>query len=79
MSLINNCKIILELYVDELIAKTANGKGTPTILKENFATALVDGNNLLGAVVGTFCMELAIRKAKEHGVGFVTCRGKFNN
>ncbi|KAJ7358807.1 hypothetical protein OS493_021594 [Desmophyllum pertusum] len=26
-------------------------------------------------VVGNFCMELAIKKAKEHGIGWVVCKG----
>lgn len=39
------------------------------------ATALVDGENALGQVVGKFCMELAIEKAKCFGIGMVTARG----
>ena len=27
-------------------------------------------------VIGTFCMDLAIKKAKEVGIGWVTCTGK---
>ena len=54
-------------------------------VKETAATALVDGNNSLGAVVGNFAMGVAIRsvinhpaprrKARETGVGWVTVRG----
>ena len=29
---------------------------------------------MLGAVVGNFCMDLAIKLAKEHGVGWVTAK-----
>ena len=61
--------------MDELIAKTTRAKGTPQILKQSIATALVDGCNLLGAVVGAFCMELAIEKAKQCGVGLITVKG----
>uniref|UniRef100_A0A8C6SIR4 Malate dehydrogenase n=1 Tax=Neogobius melanostomus TaxID=47308 RepID=A0A8C6SIR4_9GOBI len=39
------------------------------------ATALVDGQNLLGPVVGNFCMNLALKKAKEVGIGWVVARG----
>ena len=35
----------------------------------------MDGNNLLGPVVGNFCIDLAIRKAKEAGIGWVVARG----
>ncbi|XP_025085002.1 uncharacterized protein LOC112558645 [Pomacea canaliculata] len=47
----------------------------PTIVKETVATALVDGNNLMGPVVGTFAMDLAIRKAKHAGIGWVSVKG----
>lgn len=44
-------------------------------LQEQAGTAWVDGNNLLGPVVGNFCMDLAIKKAKEAGVGWVVAKG----
>ncbi len=52
--------------------KVADPKATPTVLKEFGATAWVDGNNGLGVVIGEFCMQLAMQKAKEHGVGWVS-------
>ena len=42
-----------------------------TIVKETDTTALVDGNLGLGLYIGPYCMQLAIDKAKKHGVGFV--------
>lgn len=45
------------------------------ILKQKGATAWVDGQNLLGPVVGNYCAELSIKLAKEHGVGWVVCKG----
>ena len=41
---------------------TVNSTGEPLIVKESPATALVDGNNLLGPAVGNFSMSLAIEK-----------------
>ncbi|KAG7273436.1 hypothetical protein CRUP_023661 [Coryphaenoides rupestris] len=49
--------------------------GEPVVEKETGATALVDGKNLLGPVVGNFCMALALKKAKEAGVGWVVAHG----
>lgn len=46
----------------------------PTIIKQKGATAWVDGNNGLGAVVGHFCTQLVIQLAREHGVGWVVCK-----
>lgn len=42
-----------------------------SIVKETDTTALVDGNLGLGLYIGPYCMQLAIDKAKKHGVGFV--------
>ncbi|XP_037045189.1 uncharacterized oxidoreductase YjmC-like [Bradysia coprophila] len=64
----------LEMYINELDDGTANGSATPTILKQTPATAWVDGENGLGAVVGNFCMDLAIKKAKNIGVGWVCAK-----
>lgn len=36
---------------------------------------MVDGQNGLGQIVGKYCMELAIKKAKEYGIGMVSARG----
>lgn len=65
----------IELYIKDLQSGTCKGQGEPIVLKESPATALVDGQNLLGAVVGKFCMEKAIEKAKACGIGWVVCRG----
>jgi len=44
------------------------------IVRETKATALLDGEQSLGQVVGVKAMNLAIRKAKETAVGLVTVR-----
>jgi len=44
------------------------------VLKETDTTALLDGNLGLGLYIGPHCMNLAIEKAKKHGVGFVACK-----
>ncbi|XP_046454278.1 uncharacterized oxidoreductase YjmC-like isoform X2 [Daphnia pulex] len=62
----------LEMYVQDISTKICDGNAIPTIEKEKFSTALVNGQNSLGPVVGNFCMNLAIEKAKKHGVGWVT-------
>ncbi|ETN74044.1 malate/L-lactate dehydrogenase [Necator americanus] len=42
---------------------------------ERAGSAWVDGKNLLGPVVGNFCMDLAVKKAKDAGVGWVVAKG----
>ena len=59
------------MYVRDVKAGTTNSRDEPFIKKESLSTALVDGNNTLGPVVGNFCMRLAIKKAKEAGIGMV--------
>ncbi|XP_078076944.1 putative oxidoreductase YjmC [Mustelus asterias] len=65
----------LELYVKDLKAGICAKGGEPIIEKSTVATALVNGSNLLGPVVGNFCMDLAIQKAKEVGIGWVAAYG----
>ncbi|GAV00220.1 hypothetical protein RvY_11102 [Ramazzottius varieornatus] len=65
----------LDMYVNDLKGGRCRSKGEPKIVKEGASTALVDGQNLLGGVVGKFAMDTAIRKAKESGVGWVSAYG----
>merc|ERR1739838_511977 len=65
----------MDMYVKDIKSGICAKDGEPVIEKETVATALVDGRNLLGPVVGNFCMELAIRKAKEVGIGWVVAHG----
>ncbi|CAI4228572.1 unnamed protein product [Auanema sp. JU1783] len=65
----------LDMYVRDLQQKTTACSGEPTVLNDKAATAWVNGNNLLGPVVGNYSMDLAIRKAKEVGVGWVVAKG----
>jgi hypothetical protein len=65
------------MYVNDVKKGICDGKGEATLLKETAATAFVDGNNALGPTVANFCMKLAIKKAKEVGVGWVVAKGPF--
>lgn len=70
--------VFSEMYVNDVKQKVCDGSAVPTITKESVSTALVHGNNGLGPVVGNFCMDLAIKKAKETGIGWVCTRGMSN-
>ncbi|XP_070561660.1 ureidoglycolate dehydrogenase (NAD(+))-like [Ptychodera flava] len=65
----------LDMYTDCLQKGTTVSDKEPVIVKETVATGYVDGNNILGPVVGKFCMQLAIEKAKEAGIGWVVANG----
>ena len=62
------------MYLADIEGKTTDANAKPVVLKESPATAWVDGNNGLGPVVGNFCMQLAIEKAKSVGVGWVAAK-----
>ncbi|XP_063686888.1 LOW QUALITY PROTEIN: uncharacterized oxidoreductase YjmC-like [Bolinopsis microptera] len=65
----------LEMYCEDYQRGTSDKDASPVTEKETAATALVNGNNCLGATVGKYCMNLAIQKSKEIGVGVVTAKG----
>ena len=65
----------LEMYVGEIKKGEVEPQIRPQIVNETPAIACVDGRNGLGMVVGRYCMELAIKKAKEMGIGWVVARG----
>jgi LDH2 family malate/lactate/ureidoglycolate dehydrogenase len=46
----------------------------PKVVRDEGTTAVVDGQQALGHHTAALAMELALAKARAHGVGFVTCR-----
>lgn len=68
--------ILPDMYVKDIQSGICAKDGEPVVEKESAGTALVDGKNLLGPVVGNFCMQLAIKKAKEAGIGWVVAHGE---
>ncbi|KAJ0173992.1 hypothetical protein K1T71_010138 [Dendrolimus kikuchii] len=65
----------LEFYLKDITIGACVPKNKPKILKENLSTAWVDANSVLGATASHFGMDIAIKKAKETGVGWVTVKG----
>ncbi|XP_041132712.1 uncharacterized oxidoreductase YjmC-like isoform X2 [Polyodon spathula] len=65
----------MDMYVKDIQTGICSKDGEPAIEKESVATALVNGENVLGPVVGNFCMDLAIKKAKDVGIGWVVAKG----
>jgi LDH2 family malate/lactate/ureidoglycolate dehydrogenase len=44
------------------------------VVRDHKATALVDGHDGMGMVIGKRCMQMAIDKAHDHGLGMVVAR-----
>jgi L-2-hydroxycarboxylate dehydrogenase (NAD+) len=61
-------------YVRLWEAKRANSQPDIQIVHETLSTGVVDGGGGLGLVVAPFAMDLAIRKAKAVGSGWIAVR-----
>ncbi|HEY8596930.1 MAG TPA: Ldh family oxidoreductase, partial [Thermomicrobiales bacterium] len=59
-------------YIAAIRAGQIDVRATPTVAHETAATARVDGRNGFGLSNAEFAMDLAIKKAREAGVGFVS-------
>lgn len=62
------------IYFDRIAKGILKPYAPIDILKETDTTAFVDGNLGLGLYIGPYCMNLAIEKAKKHGLGFVVAK-----
>lgn len=65
------------MYIRDVQGGHCDPKAICTIEKETVASALVNGNNGFGAVIGKFSMELAIKKARDVGIGLVVAHCKY--
>ena len=61
-------------YIRRFLAGSLNPSPEMKVLKETPVSALVDADNALGHVAGHRAMEIAIKKAKETGIGMVAVR-----
>jgi L-2-hydroxycarboxylate dehydrogenase (NAD+) len=62
------------IYLDRIKEGVLNPVTNYEIVKEGPTTAVVDGHNGMGHVIAFKAMSLAIKKAKEYGMGMVTVR-----
>jgi hydroxycarboxylate dehydrogenase B len=53
---------------------TINLRERPRVVREGKITAVIEGNHYIGQAAAHMAMQLAIKKAKEHGAGVVTVR-----
>jgi LDH2 family malate/lactate/ureidoglycolate dehydrogenase len=66
--------IRLPVYAERIRKAVVNPRPVPRIVKASASTALLDGDNGLGAVVGSRAMEKAIELAAGPGISFVGVR-----
>ncbi|MCM3715733.1 Ldh family oxidoreductase [Halalkalibacter oceani] len=63
------------IYVKRLQVNVTSPTAKYEVIRDSKATALIEGHNAMGQVVGKHAMDLAAKKAKEYGVGYVAVRG----
>jgi len=70
----HGCNRFKPIYIDRIVAGIQNPVTEFEVLKETPTTAVVDGHNGMGMVVGYKSMTMAIEKAKKYGMGMVAAR-----
>ena len=70
----HGCNRFKPIYLDRIKSGIQLPETNFEIVKETETTAVVDGHNGMGQVIGTRAMNLAIAKAKKYGMGMVTVR-----
>ncbi len=64
----------LKYYYDRIRAGVQFTQTRIEVVRESETTALVDGHHGMGHVIATYSMRLAMRKARQYGLGAVTVR-----
>jgi LDH2 family malate/lactate/ureidoglycolate dehydrogenase len=62
-------------YVKKLTVDGVDPRGRPIVASDRGAAIVIDGNNSMGQIGGTFAMAKAIERAGEIGVAFAAVRG----
>ena len=62
------------IYLDRIDTGVLNVVTKIDVVKDTETTAVLDGNNGMGHVVGKRAMGMAIEKARQYGLGMVTVR-----
>lgn len=70
----HGCNRFKPIYIDRIKAGIQNPVTNFEIVKETETTAVVDGHDGMGQVIGYKSMKLAIEKAKKYGMGMVVVR-----
>lgn len=62
------------IYLDRIKAGIQNPVTNVEVVKDFAATAVIDGHDGMGQVIGFKAMNMAIQKAKKYGIGMVVVR-----
>ena len=70
----HGCNRFKPIYIDRINDGIQNPVTNFEIVKETETTAVVDGHDGMGQVIGYKSMQMAIDKAKKYGMGMVVVR-----
>ena len=70
----HGCNRFKPIYIDRINDGIQNPVTNFEIIKETECTAVVDGHDGMGQVIGYKSMQMAIDKAKKYGMGMVVVR-----
>jgi len=70
--------MLVSMYVDRLRSGSVSTREEVEVLDDAGAIAVLDAHHMLGQLSGDQAMELAVTKARSHGVGAVTVRRAFH-
>nr|WP_300096218.1 Ldh family oxidoreductase [Sedimentibacter sp.] len=70
----HGCNRFKPIYIDRIREGIQNPVTFLEVIKETATTAVVDGHDGMGMVVGYKSMNMAIQKAKKYGMGMVAAR-----
>ena len=70
----HGCNRFKPIYIDRIVDGIQNPITNYEIIKEIETTAVVDGHDGMGQVIGYKSMKMAIEKAKKYGMGMVVVR-----
>ncbi len=70
----HGCNRFKPIYIDRIKAGIQQPTTNFEIVKETPTTAVIDGHHGMGQVIGHRAMTMAIKKAKQYGMGMVAVR-----
>jgi len=70
--------LLVDMYVDRLRAGSVSTAEAATIVSDRGSCVVLDAGNALGHLTGSQSIDLAVSRAKEHGVGIVAVRHGFH-
>lgn len=70
----HGCNRFKAIYVDRILAGIQKPVTEFEIIRQTATTAVIDGHDGMGMVIGSRSMQMAITMAKQYGMGMVTVR-----